>query len=248
MQNRIMQHWVVLGAGSGMARPFLRRLAGEGAALFLAGRDLAELETLAQDLRLRGAAAAEAVAFDARDAAGYPALVARLAACEGVLNAASFVGSMPDQAAIDADPGLIAGVIVDNFTGPATFLSLLAPVLEARGAGAIVGIGSVAGDRGRLGNYVYGAAKAGFATYLSGLRNRLGRRGVHVMTVKPGPVDTRMTAGRKLPLMTTPEAVAEDILTGLARRRNVIYTARIWGPVMRIIRAIPEPIFKKLSL
>ncbi|WP_444460728.1 SDR family NAD(P)-dependent oxidoreductase [Rhodobacter capsulatus] len=243
-----MQSWIILGAGSEMARPFLRRLAGEGASLFLAGRNLADLETLAQDLRLRGAAAAEVVAFDARDSAGYPALVARLAACEGVLNAASFVGAMPDQAAIDADPGLIAGVIADNFTGPATFLSLLAPVLEARGAGVVVGIGSVAGDRGRIGNYVYGAAKAGFATYLSGLRNRLGRRGVQVMTVKPGPVATRMTAGMTLPFMSTPEAVAEDIAQGIAKRRNVIYTARIWGPVMRVIRAIPEPIFKKLSI
>ncbi|ADE86829.1 SDR family NAD(P)-dependent oxidoreductase [Rhodobacter capsulatus] len=243
-----MQSWIILGAGSEMARPFLRRLAGDGASLFLAGRNLADLETLAQDLRLRGAAAAEVVAFDARDSAGYPALVARLAACEGVLNAASFVGAMPDQAAIDADPGLIAGVIADNFTGPATFLSLLAPVLEARGAGVVVGIGSVAGDRGRIGNYVYGAAKAGFATYLSGLRNRLGRRGVQVMTVKPGPVATRMTAGMTLPFMTTPEAVAEDIAQGIAKRRNVIYTARIWGPVMRVIRAIPEPIFKKLSI
>ncbi|ETD88829.1 SDR family NAD(P)-dependent oxidoreductase [Rhodobacter capsulatus] len=248
MQSWIMQHWVVLGAGSEMARPFLRRLAGDGASLFLAGRNLADLETLAQDLRLRGAAAAEVVAFDARDSTGYPALVARLAACEGVLNAASFVGAMPDQAAIDADPGLIAGVIADNFTGPATFLSLLAPVLEARGAGVVVGIGSVAGDRGRIGNYVYGAAKAGFATYLSGLRNRLGRRGVQVMTVKPGPVATRMTAGMTLPFMTTPEAVAEDIAQGIAKRRNVIYTARIWGPLMRVIRAIPEPIFKKLSI
>ena len=243
-----MQSWIILGAGSEMARPFLRRLAGDGASLFLAGRNLADLETLAQDLRLRGAAAAEVVAFDARDSAGYPALVARLAACEGVLNAASFVGAMPDQAAIDADPGLIAGVIADNFTGPATFLSLLAPVLEARGAGVVVGIGSVAGDRGRIGSYVYGAAKAGFATYLSGLRNRLGRRGVQVMTVKPGPVATRMTAGMTLPFMTTPEAVAEDIAQGIAKRRNVIYTARIWGPVMRVIRAIPEPIFKKLSI
>lgn len=243
-----MQNWIILGAGSDMARPFLRRLAGEGAMLFLAGRNAADLEVLAQDLRLRGAVAAEVVRFDARDAAEYPALVARLSACEGVLNAASFVGSMPEQAAIDADPGLIAGVIADNLTGPATFLSLLAPELEARGTGVVVGVGSVAGDRGRVGNYVYGAAKAGFATYLSGLRNRLARRGVHVMTVKPGPVETRMTAGMKLPFMTTPEAVAEDIAQGIAKRRNEIYTAKIWFLIMRVICHIPEPIFKKLSI
>jgi len=147
-----METWILLGATSAIARAFARRLSAEGATLFLAGRDEAELEAIAADCRLRGAAGAEVLAFDARAPAGYPALIERLAAQEGVLNAASFVGSMPEQAAIDAEPRLIAGVIADSFTGPATFLQMLAPLLEARGAGTIVGIGSVAGDRGRLGN------------------------------------------------------------------------------------------------
>lgn len=242
-----METWILLGATSAIARAFARRLATEGATLFLAGRDEAELEAIAADCRLRGAAGAEVLAFDARDPAGYPALIERLAAQEGVLNAASFVGSMPEQAAIDAEPRLIAGVIADSFTGPATFLQMLAPLLEARGAGTIVGIGSVAGDRGRLGNYVYGAAKAGFATYLSGLRNRCARKGVHVLTVKPGPVDTSMTWGMKMPFMTSPEAVAADIARAVKRRRNVIYSAPIWRLVMTVIRLIPEPVFKKMS-
>lgn len=242
-----MESWILLGATSAIARAFARRLATEGATLFLAGRDEAELEAIAADCRLRGAAGAEVLAFDARDPAGYPALIERLAAQEGVLNAASFVGSMPEQAAIDAEPRLIAGVIADSFTGPATFLQMLAPLLEARGAGTIVGIGSVAGDRGRLGNYVYGAAKAGFATYLSGLRNRCARKGVHVLTVKPGPVDTSMTWGMKMPFMTSPEAVAADIARAVKRRRNVIYSAPIWRLVMTVIRLIPEPVFKKMS-
>ncbi|MPL90998.1 putative oxidoreductase [bioreactor metagenome] len=242
-----METWILLGATSAIARAFARRLSAEGATLFLAGRDEAELEAIAADCRLRGAAGAEVLAFDARDPAGYPALIERLAAQEGVLNAASFVGSMPEQAAIDAEPRLIAGVIADSFTGPATFLQMLAPLLEARGAGTIVGIGSVAGDRGRLGNYVYGAAKAGFATYLSGLRNRCGRKGVHVLTVKPGPVDTSMTWGMKMPFMTSPEAVAADIARAVKHRRNVIYSAPIWRLVMAVIRLIPEPVFKKMS-
>lgn len=242
-----MQSWIILGATSAIARAFARRLAAEGATLFLAGRDEAELEAIAADCRLRGAAGAEVLAFDARDPAGYPALIDRLAAQEGVLNAASFVGSMPEQAAIDDEPRLIAGVVADSFTGPATFLQMLAPLLEARGAGAIVGVGSVAGDRGRLGNYVYGAAKAGFATYLSGLRNRCARKGVHVLTVKPGPVDTSMTWGMKMPFMTSPEAVAADIARAVKRRRNVIYSAPIWRLVMTVIRLIPEPVFKKMS-
>lgn len=242
-----METWILLGATSAIARAFARRLSAEGATLFLAGRDEAELEAIAADCRLRGAAGAEVLAFDARDPAGYPALIERLAAQEGVLNAASFVGSMPEQAAIDAEPRLIAGVIADSFTGPATFLQMLAPLLEARGTGTIIGIGSVAGDRGRLGNYVYGAAKAGFATYLSGLRNRCGRKGVHVLTVKPGPVDTSMTWGMKMPFMTSPEAVAADIARAVKHRRNVIYSAPIWRLVMAVIRLIPEPVFKKMS-
>jgi short-subunit dehydrogenase len=243
-----MNSWIILGATSGMARPFLRRLAEEGAQLFLAGRRMDELEALAADCRLRGAPKAEALPFDARDPSNYRDLVTRLAQEEGTLNAAVFAGSMPDQAQIDTDPAMIEGVMADSFTGPATFLQLLIPEMEARGAGTVLGIGSVAGDRGRLGNYVYGAAKAAFATYLSGLRNRAGRKGVHVITVKPGPVDTPMTAGMKLPFMTTPEAVADDLMAAIEKKRNVVYTARIWQLVMAVIRAIPEPIFKKMSI
>lgn len=243
----MQENWIILGATSGMARPFIRRLAEQGATLFLAGRKMDELEAIAADCRLRGAPVAEVLAFDARTPAGYGALITRLEVCEGTLNAASFVGSMPEQAQIDANPGLIADVVADSLTGPATFLTMLAPVMEARGGGTIIGIGSVAGDRGRLGNYVYGAAKAGFATYLSGLRNRCGRNGVHVMTVKPGPVDTPMTFGMKMPFMISPEKVATDIFTGLRFKRNVIYTAKIWALIMLIIRHIPEPIFKKMS-
>jgi len=243
----MVQNWIILGATSGMARAFIRKLASEGAHLFLAGRNMVELEAIAADCKLRGAPEAEAIAFDARDSSGYGAIIDRLAACEGTINAISFVGSMPEQSDIDTNPALIEGVIADSFTGPATFLTMLAPLLEERGTGTIVGITSVAGDRGRLGNYVYGGAKAGFATYLSGLRNRCGRQGVHVMTVKPGPVDTPMTYGMKMPFMTSPEAVAEDILKGVRRKRNVIYTAKIWALIMLIIRHIPEPVFKKMS-
>ncbi len=165
------------------------------------------------------------------------------------MNAAVFVGSMPAQAEIDADPALIDGTATDSFTGPARFLQMLAPVIEARGGGTVVGVGSVAGDRGRLGNYVYGAAKAGFATYLSGLRNRLTRAGGHVVTVKPGFVDTGMTWG--LPgmfLVASPEAVAEDILKAVRKKRNVIYTPFFWRFIMLIIIHIPEFVFKKMKI
>ena len=243
------ESWIILGGTSSMARAFARAVAERGCAVFLAGRDMDDLKATATDCRQRGAALAEALRFDARKPEDFAALIARLEREEGQLNAAVFVGSMPDQAAIDTDPALIDGVVADNFTGPARFLQMLAPVLEARGGGTVVGVGSVAGDRGRLGNYVYGAAKAGFHTYLSGLRNRLGRAGAHVLTVKPGFVDTAMTWGLEgMFLVAPPEKVAADILRAVDRRRNVIYTPFFWRWIMLIIRAIPEPIFKKLSI
>lgn len=241
--------WIILGATSSMARAFARAVAAEGAGVILGGRDAAELAALAADCRLRGARLAEPALFDAREPATFAPLVARAEAEEGEINAAVFVGSMPEQAAIDADPGLIDGVVADSFTGPARFLQLLAPVMEARGQGTVVGVGSVAGDRGRLGNYVYGAAKAGFATYLSGLRNRLTRAGGHVVTVKPGFVDTAMTWGLPgLFLVASPEAVAADLLKAVGKRRNVIYTPFFWRWIMLIIRHIPEPVFKKMKI
>lgn len=241
--------WIILGATSAMARAFARDRAKDGDTILLAGRDANELKALSSDCTLRGARVAEALGFDIRDPGTFQAIIDRAGQEEGPLNTAVFVGTMPEQSEIDADPALVDGVIVDSYTGPARFLQMLAPVLEERGKGAIVGVSSVAGDRGRLGNYVYGSAKAGFTAYLSGLRNRLGRCGVHVMTVKPGPVDTAMTWGLgKLPFMTTPDAVAADIAKGLKKQRNVIYTAGIWRIVMTVICAIPEPVFKKLSI
>lgn len=241
--------WIILGATSSMARAFARRVSATGAAVLLAGRDQADLATLAADCRLRGARLAEALPFDARSPAAFGAILSRAAKESGLLNAAVFVGSMPPQAGIDADPSLIDGTVTDSFTGPARFLHLFAPLVEARGGGCVVGVGSVAGDRGRLGNYVYGAAKAGFHTYLSGLRNRLTRAGGHVVTVKPGFVDTSMTWG--IPgmfLVASPEAVAEDIWKAVQRRRNVIYTPFFWGLIMLIIRHVPEFIFKKMKI
>jgi len=241
--------WIILGATSAIARAFMRDRAETGATLILCGRDMDDMAGTAADLRARGAADAHVLRLDVRDAKTFQPILDLAADQHGMLNAAVFTGSMPDQAVIDETPAMIDGVVMDSFTGPAQFLQRLAPMMEVRGGGAIVGVGSVAGDRGRLGNYVYGAAKAGFATYLSGLRNRLGRSGVHVMTVKPGPVDTAMTWGlESMPFMTTPEAAAKDIAKGLRKERNVIYTAGIWRLIMLVIRNVPEPIFKKMSI
>ena len=241
--------WLILGASSAMARAMARQLAERGDAVLLAGRDIEDLTALAGDCELRGAAGAEAIAFDARDPSNWDKIVARMEASEGTLNVAAFVGSMPPQDDIDADPALIDGVVQDSFAGPARMIQMIAPLLEERGSGTIVGVGSVAGDRGRVGNYVYGGAKAGFHAYLSGLRNRLGRKGVHVITVKPGFVDTAMTWGIEgMFLVASPDAVAQSILRAVRKKRDVIYTPFFWRYIMLIIRMIPERIFKKMSI
>ncbi|HHS89348.1 MAG TPA: SDR family oxidoreductase [Rhodobacteraceae bacterium] len=241
--------WIILGATSSMARALARQLAENGDRLVLAGRDMEDMKRTATDCGARGAPVAEVVRFDARQPDTFGAVIRRAEREDGTINAAVFVGSMPEQSAIDADPSLVEGVITDSFAGPAQFLQMLAPLMEARGGGTVVGVGSVAGDRGRIGNYVYGAAKAGFHTYLSGLRNRLTRAGGHVVTVKPGFVDTAMTWGLDgMFLVAPPEKVADDILKAVAKRRNTIYTPFFWRWIMLIIRSIPEFIFKKLSV
>ncbi len=241
--------WIILGATSSMARAFARSVAERGDRVIVAGRDMADLKAMATDLALRGAASAEAMRFDARDPATFGPIVQKAELEPGEINVAVFVGSMPAQAEIDADPALISGVVADNFTGPVRFLAEIAPLLEARAGGTVVGVSSVAGDRGRISNYTYGAAKAGFATYLSGLRNRLTRAGAHVVTVKPGFVDTSMTWGIEgMFLVASPEKVAADILKAVEKRRNVLYTPGFWWLIMTIIKLVPERIFKKLSI
>ncbi|AXX97070.1 SDR family oxidoreductase [Profundibacter amoris] len=241
--------WIILGATSSMAKAFARAVAERGDGVLLAGRDMDDLKRSAADCAQRGAAVAEAIKFDARKRESFAPIYKRALREDGMINVAVFVGSMPPQEDIDADPSLIEGVVKDSFTGPAEFLQGIAPEMEARGGGCVVGVGSVAGDRGRIGNYVYGAAKAGFATYLSGLRNRLTRAGGHVVTVKPGFVDTGMTWGIEgMFLVATPEKVAADILKAVDKKRNVIYTPFFWRYIMLIIRSIPEFIFKKMSI
>ena len=243
------QTWIILGATSTIARCFARMVAERGEGVVLAGRDMVELQSIASDCVHRGAGLGEAVAFDARDPKTFRPIIERARAITGTISVAVFVGSMPAQEQIDADPALVDGTIADSFTGPARFLTTIAPLLEERGKGTVVGVGSVAGDRGRLGNYVYGSSKAGFHAYLSGLRNRLGRSGVHVVTVKPGTVDTAMTWGMdKLPFLAQPEKVAGDILKAADKKKDVLYTPFIWWPVMTVIRLIPERVFKKLQI
>jgi NAD(P)-dependent dehydrogenase (short-subunit alcohol dehydrogenase family) len=161
------------------------------------------------------------------------------------------VGELGDQTRAQSDPVHATRLLRTNFEGPALLLGLFAERFLARGSGTIVGVSSVAGDRGRGSNYLYGAAKAGFTAFLSGLRNRLAPAGMRVVTVKPGFVRTQMTAGMKLPPVLTaePDEVGRAIFAAAEKGGgDVIYVRRVWRPVMMIIGSIPERIFKRLRL
>jgi short-subunit dehydrogenase len=231
-----------------MARAVARGFAAKGCAIQLAARDPAALEADRADLETRYGVAVSLHPFDALDVEGHEAFVAGLPELPQV--AISAIGLMGEQDENAADMTRAALVMRSNFEGPATILGALANAMEARGSGTLVGISSVAGERGRASNYIYGSAKAGFTAYLSGLRNRLARKGVHVVTVLPGFVATKMTEGMDLParLVAQPEEVATAIVAAVERGQEVIYVRRIWRLIMAIIRAIPETIFKKTSI
>lgn len=239
---------LILGAGSDIARACAHRFARAGQGLMLAARDPAALERDATDLRLRYGVTVTCHAFDALQGADHAAFLDTLPALpQSVLCA---VGAMGDQSASQRDPAAAARVLRSNFEGPALMLGLIAERFEARGAGVIIGISSVAGERGRASNYVYGAAKAGFTAFLSGLRNRLAGKGVRVITVLPGFVATRMTEGLALPARLTaqPDEVAEAIFQAVRRGRDVVYVRPVWRLIMAVIRALPEAVFKRTRL
>ena len=243
--------WLVLGASSAIARAFARIAAADGADILLAGRDSADLEASAADLRARFGRRADQVDFDALDSAGHIALLERAKAFagEGTLNIFLTFGTMPSQAEIDANPALIDGVIAANYSGAVNLLHRAAPLFEQQKAGTIVVLTSVAGDRGRLKNYVYGSTKGALGAYLQGLRARLFRSGVAVVTVKPGPVDTAMSYGlTDMPLMAQPETIAAACLKAVKKGTEVVYVPFPWWPIMTIIKLIPERIFKKLNI
>jgi short-subunit dehydrogenase len=243
--------WLVLGASSAIARAFARHAASNGDAVILAGRDREDLQASAADLVVRFGGTAIAVDFDAGDHARHAAVATRAAELAGERALSVFLafGAMPGQGEIDADWRQAWATLDTNFIGAVSILQALAPHLEAQRAGRVVALASVAGDRGRLKNYVYGAAKAGLATYLQGLRARLFRAGVPVTTVKPGFVDTAMTWGLPgLFLVASPETVARACYIAARKGREEIYVPFFWWGIMTIIRNIPERIFKKLSI
>ena len=239
---------LIVGATSGIGRAVARKLADEGWALQLAARDPERLDREVRDLRLRTGAAIAAHLCDVLQEDGGAAMLDDLDPLPDI--AVCAVGTLGDQAECERHGTAAASVMRTNYVGPALLMGALAECFVRRGSGVLVGISSVAGDRGRGSNYVYGSAKAGFSAFLSGLRSRLTASGVHVVTIKPGFVRTRMTDGMDLPTALTaePEEVADAIVGAVRRRRDIVYVRRIWRPIMAVIRALPERVFKKTKL
>jgi short-subunit dehydrogenase len=240
----------MLGASSAVARAFAREAAAHGANLLLAGRDLEDLDRQAADLRVRHGVQAEPLFFDAQD---FDAHTAFARDCDGraggMLNVFLAFGVMPSQDDADRDPAIAAMTVEANFTGAASILAALAPVLEARRGGMVMALGSVAGDRGRPRNYLYGATKAALHTYLQGYAARLSRAGVRVQCLKAGVVDTAMTWPLpRLPFMISPRTFAAAAWRQAGRGSASAYLPRIWWPIMTVIRLIPTRIFNRLDL
>ncbi len=242
---------LIVGATSAIAHETARRFATEGAALLLAGRTAAKLEAAAADLRARGAARVETAAFDAADFERHAALLdAVRAAFPGGLDYALVAyGTLPDQAVVASDPAAAAEAFRLNATSVIALLTRLGTLMEHQGRVHLAVISSVAGDRGLPSNYVYGAAKGAVSLFTGGLRARLAKKGVRVTTVKPGMVDTPMTAHLdKGPLFADPEDVGRRVHKAMKKGTDVVYVPGYWRGVMAVIRAIPERVFKRLEL
>jgi short-subunit dehydrogenase len=244
-----MSSILIIGAKSDIAAAVAREYASHGYDIYLAGRGKEELEILAKDLELRHQGiSAKAVELDILDFETHKSFYENLPTkIDGVVSAVGYLG---DQIKAQKEFDEAKMIIDTNYTGVVSILNIIADDFAKRKSGFIVGISSVAGDRGRASNYIYGSAKAALSAYLSGLRNRLYKSNVHVMSVLPGFVDTKMTAGMDLPekLTAKPQAVAKDIYDSQQKKRNIIYTKSIWRVVMGVIKMIPEWQFKKMSI
>ncbi|MGA0333953.1 MAG: SDR family oxidoreductase [Kiritimatiellia bacterium] len=239
---------LIIGATSAMAEHCARKLAAEGDRLLLAARSPERLEILAEDLCVRGASEVIILpAFDALDPDSFPELIRAAGEFERVLIAH---GHLPEQSACEQDFSLAATELQINLISVIALCTLIVPVLEQRGGGTLAVISSVAGLRGRQSNFIYGTAKGGLNLYLQGLRNRLFAKGIRVITILPGFVDTPMTADLdKGPLFVSAEKAGACIHHALTQGKgDVVYVPFFWRYILWVIRAIPETLFKRLKL
>ena len=242
---------LVLGATSGIAEATCRIWAAQGASLFLVARNADKLAAVAADLKTRGASFVDTAVADLDDTAQHPALLAhadqlagRHGCCVPGARCAGRSGRRRSRTSNYA-----AQILHTNFVAPVSLLTWLANLLRAAALGVLAVISSVAGDRGRKSNYLYGSSKAGLTAFLGGLRNRVDREGVTVLTIKPGPVKTAMTASMKgSEKFADVDKVGKAIADAVAAKKDTLYVPFQWGPIMWVIRHVPESLFKKQNL
>ncbi|MEX2582151.1 MAG: SDR family oxidoreductase [Gemmatimonadota bacterium] len=242
---------LLVGATSAIMRALAHELAADGHALLLTARDGEELQAIAADLRIRHDVEVEIRTLDVQGLIGDPEPLADLLDLAGdrLAGAVLGVGYLGEQDEAQRDWSEARRVLEVNFVGAVAALEPIARHLSELGRGFIAVFSSVAGDRGRQSNYLYGSAKAGLSAYLSGLRNRLHPAGIAVVTVLPGFVDTQMTYGKPgLFLVASPGEIARGVHKAIRKRADVVYLPRFWRWIMLIIRTIPEPLFKRLKL
>jgi decaprenylphospho-beta-D-erythro-pentofuranosid-2-ulose 2-reductase len=239
---------LILGAASDMAVAIARKFAAEGYTLMLAARNLERLQAIEADLKVRHQAPVSSIRFDALDFDSHAQFYENLPEKPDIV--ICVFGLLGDQAAAQQNWKACEEILFSNYVGAVSILNIVANDFEKRNKGTIVGISSVAGERGRQSNYFYGSAKAGFTAYLSGLRNRLFHHNVHVVTVKPGFVKTRMLDNMKTPgpITASPKQVAEKVFKAVKAKANNIYVLPVWSLIMLVIRTIPEGVFKKLKM
>jgi decaprenylphospho-beta-D-erythro-pentofuranosid-2-ulose 2-reductase len=239
---------LLLGAGSDIAVALGKKYAAAGFSVQLAARNIEKLRSLQSDLSIRYNISCTLHAFDAERPERHAAFFNGLTPLPDIT--ISVFGYLGDQVLAQSDWAACERMITVNYTGAVSILNIVAESYAGRSKGTIVGISSVAGERGRQSNYFYGSAKAGFTAYLSGLRNRLAPFDIQVLTAKPGFVYTRMTENMPLPalLTATPEQVASAIYKAVLKKKNVLYVKWFWRWIMLLIRMIPENMFKKMKL
>lgn len=243
---------LVIGAASAIAQEVIRIWAKQGARLFLVARDEARLKSVADDARVRGAAAVESAVLDVTEMkAQVPVLDEAWKVWDGLDGVLIAHGWLPDQSDVQDDARKVRDVIDVNATSVCEVLARISPRFEVQGKGWLAAISSVAGVRGRSSIYVYGAAKALVSHYLAGMRHRFAAStggAVRVIDLRPGPIDTPMTAGMKLPLLADVSAIAPVIVRACARANGVVYVPGVWWAIMNILAHVPEKIWLRMKI
>lgn len=240
---------VILGATSAIGMGIAKRYAKSGSLFFLVARDSAKVEACAQELLNVGAGGVRSMIADLRIRDLHDEIVRTSVDHLGSVDLVLIpFGVLPDQHELNNDIDATLDTLITNALSPISLAHRFVRRLEQQGSGSLVVFSSVAGERGRRGNFAYGAAKSALNAYASGLRGTAAERGVHVLTVKPGPVETPMTTGRKLPLMVGVDRVADDIVSAIENKRLVIYTPGLWRFIMFCYRLLPERIAMKLNI